>query len=186
MCERRVSRRGVVTASGVAVATSVAGCLEERPGTDDPHLGEPEPFVGVDLRTPSAPGGEHVEPPVVHLVDGGTVEWTALAGTHDVATYHPRTHGEQPRIPESAEPWTSERLSTDESFDRRFEREGVYDYVCRPHERRGAVGSVVVGWPEPQAEPALDPPADDYPDAARDALGRHNERIRDVLEDVHA
>lgn len=178
---RRLLSSGASLAAGIAIG--LAGCLEGRPGTDDPHLGEPEPFVGVDLS--SGAGDEHLQPPVAHLVVGGTVEWTAVDGTHEATACHPSTHGSQVRIPDETEPWTSGPIADGESFDRVFGVEGVYDYVCRPHESRGAVGSVVVGWPEPDAEPALDPPEESLPDAAIDALEQRNDRVRAVLEEVH-
>lgn len=166
-----------------AVGTGLAGCLEGSAGSNDPHLGEPAPFVDVELS--SASNEAHVQPPVAHLVDGGTVEWTAVDGSHDVTAYHPSTHGSQARLPEETAPWTSEPMTAGESFDRVFDVEGVYDYVCRPHESQGAVGGVVVGWPDPEGEPALEPPAETFPPTAVDALERRNDRVRAVLEEVH-
>lgn len=175
-----LSRGGSLTAG---IACGLAGCLEGRPGRGDPHLGEPAPFVGIDLSDDAGPA--HVQPPVAHLVDDGTVEWTAVDGTHVVASVHPATHGTQARIPEEAEPWTSGPIADGESFDRAFEVEGVFDYVCTRHERQGAVGSIVVGWPDPDGEPALEPPDEGYSDVAIDAIERRNDRVRAVLEEVH-
>ncbi|WP_440766177.1 hypothetical protein [Natronorubrum sp. DTA7] len=62
--------------------------------------------------------------------------------------------------------------------------EGVYDYVSAPYESAGAVGNVV-GWPNPDEEPGLDSPFESYPNATRDALERRNDRVRDLLGDVH-
>ncbi|WP_328821441.1 halocyanin [Natronorubrum halalkaliphilum] len=151
-------------------------------GDDDPDLGDPKPYVEVEL---SSSGDEHVDPPVVHLVDGGTVEWVANDGDHEIAAYHPDSHGTQQRIPGDAEPWTSGELAPGDSFDRIFDVEGVFDYVSTPYESEGAVGSIVVGWPDPDEAPALEEPVETYPDAAVDALEQRNDRVRDLLEEVH-
>ncbi|MHC3439617.1 hypothetical protein ACYJ1Y_16375 [Natrialbaceae archaeon A-gly3] len=77
------ARRRFLAASAL-FTSSVAGCLEDAPGADDPLLGEPEPFADVGL---TAEDG-HVDPPLVHLVDGGTVEWVVegvLSFRDDVA-----------------------------------------------------------------------------------------------------
>ncbi|MEY7850447.1 plastocyanin/azurin family copper-binding protein [Natrarchaeobius sp. A-rgal3] len=177
------SRRSLLMTTSAAVV-GWAGCLEGRPGSEDPHLGEPEPFVGVELVDDADRG--YLHPPVVHAVVGGTVEWTAAGGTHDVTALHPSTHGSQRRIPEAAEPWSSGVLTAEgEPFDQGFDVEGVYDYVCAVHESRGAVGSVVVGWPDPDDQPGLEAPAKAYPDVTADGIERTNERVRDVLEEVH-
>ncbi|ELY58763.1 halocyanin-like protein (copper-containing protein) 2 [Natronolimnohabitans innermongolicus JCM 12255] len=181
----RSTRRRLLKLSGVTLVSGVAGCLRGEVGAGDPDLGDPKPYVEVTFS--SGRDDEHADPAVAHLVDGGTVEWVADGGKreHAVAAYHPSTHGDQRRIPDGTEPWESADLTDGESFDRVFDEEGVFDYVCRPHEADGAVGSIVVGWPEPDEEPGLEPPSDSYPAAAAEAIERRNERVRDVLEEVH-
>lgn len=44
------------------------------------------------------------------------------------------------------------------------------------------VGTVVVGWPDPDGQPGLTSPADDRPDAAITQLETFNDQVRDVLE----
>ncbi|EMA40534.1 cupredoxin domain-containing protein [Halobiforma nitratireducens] len=183
MGERRVSRRRLLATVGASTGIGTAGCLEGEVGADDPQLGDPEPFERIELA--SEDGDVSVDPPVVHLVDGGTVEWTVDAGVHDVTAYHPDTHGSRQRIPADAEPWASGRLEGGDGFDRVFDGEGVYDYVSTPNDALGAAGSVVVGWPDPNGEPGLEPPGDECPPITCDVLERYNERVRDVLEEVH-
>ncbi len=160
-----------------------AGCLKEEVGADDPLLGDPKAYAEAELSNGDA--DNQIEPPVVHLVEGGTVEWVVDGGDHEVVAYHPDTHGDQRRIPDAAEPWSSGELGPGDAFDRVLDEEGVYDYVSVPYESDGAVGSIVVGWPDLDEEPGLDPPSEAYPDAARDALERRNDRVRDLLEDVY-
>ncbi|RQG98801.1 plastocyanin/azurin family copper-binding protein [Natrarchaeobius oligotrophus] len=190
MGRRRRSRRELLSAGSTLfaagstlLASGFAGCLEESPGADDPQLGDPEPFVEIELTT--APNGERVDPSAVHLVDGGTIEWVGGDGRHDTTAYHPATHGDQRRIPDAAEPWASDVLDDGDSFDRTFDDEGVYDYVCTRHEAVGMVGTIVVGWPDPDDQPALESPSESYPPAAVEELERLNDRVRAFLEDAH-
>ncbi|WP_255170335.1 cupredoxin domain-containing protein [Natrononativus amylolyticus] len=183
MNERRKTRRRLLVASGTLLTTGLAGCIGEDPGADDPYLGDPEPYVEVRLEGPGTDAS--VDPPVVHLVDGGTVEWVADGETHDATAYHPDTHGDQQRIPDGADPWESGPLSSEDSFDLVLDVEGVYDYVCTRHEGDGMVGSIVVGWPDPNEALALEPPDDDRPEAAIAALEERNERVRSMLEEEH-
>ncbi|WP_338045751.1 cupredoxin domain-containing protein [Natronorubrum tibetense] len=179
----RRTRRRLLSASAASVVAGFAGCLKEEVGGDDPLLGDPEAYAEVELS--SANAGGQIEPPVVHLVAGGTVEWVVDSGDHEIVAYHPDTHGDQRRIPDGAEPWSSGELGPGDAFDRVLDDEGVYDYVSVPYESAGAAGSVVVGWPDPDEEPGLDPPSEAYPDAAKDALERRSDRVRALLEEVH-
>lgn len=147
----------------------------------DHEVGQPVSEIQVGMGSNDA--GRHFIPHVVHVEVGGTVEWVLESGTHDTIAYHPDAYGDQQRIPEDAEPWESGLLSDDgETFERTFDVEGVYDYACTPHEKEGMVGTVVVGWPEPDGQPGLEPPADERPDAAIEQLERYNEQVRDALE----
>lgn len=175
---RSATRRGLLAAAGAALTTGLAGCLRD----DAEHaVGNPEPFVEVGMRA------DGFEPAVVHLVEGGAVEWVVEDASHDVVAAHPDTHRNQRRIPADAEPWESGLLREGgDAFDHTFEIDGVYDYVCTVHESTGMVGSVVVGWPEEfDEEPGLDTPADEYPPEARDAIERHTETVRTDLEEEY-
>lgn len=181
MSGRSTTRRRMLAYGGALLAGGVVGCLDE--GEPDHELGNPEPYVRVQLRDDET---GRLDPSVVHLLDGGMIEWDVESGVHDVTAYHPMTYGTQQRIPDGAEPWASDRLTEgDDSFEHVFETQGVYDYVCTNHEGVGMNGSIVVGWPEPEDEPGLEPPAETYPDAAVRALESHNERIQDMLEEEH-
>lgn len=85
--------------------------------------------------------------PIGLLVQPGeTVRWLNESGVHTVTAYHPANGSRPLRIPELAEPWDSGYLvNPGDSFERRFEVPGVYDYFCIPHEGAGMVGRLVVG-----------------------------------------
>ncbi|MFC4437839.1 MULTISPECIES: cupredoxin domain-containing protein [Natrialbaceae] len=147
----------------------------------DHELGQPQSEIEIEMTVNDS--GEHFLPHVVHVEPGGTVEWVLESGSHDTVAYHPDTHGSQQRIPDDADPWESELLADGgETFERTFEVDGVYDYVCTPHEETGMVGTIVVGWPDPAEQPGLEPPADNLPDTAIEQLERYNEQVREFLE----
>ncbi|WP_293027373.1 halocyanin [Natronococcus sp.] len=177
------SRRRLLTAVGTLSATGLAGCVDDELGTDDPLLGDPEAHLEVELI--DGTDGPRIDPPIAHLVDGGTVEWATESGAHDTTAYHPATHGNQRRIPDDTEPWASE-VTPSSPFDRIFEGEGVYDYSCTAHEDRGMAGTVLVGLPAPEEQPGLEHPSEEFPDAASEALEEQNERVRDILADAHS
>lgn len=148
----------------------------------DHELGDPASTVEVSMET-HEDGSHHFVPHVVHIEVGGTVTWVNDSGSHDTVAYHPDTFGETRRIPSGTEPWQSEHLSeAGETFEWTFETEGVYDYVCTPHEGGGMVGTVVVGWPDPEDQPGPEPPAAERPADAADGLERYNDRVRELLE----
>ncbi|WP_416285241.1 halocyanin [Natronococcus sp.] len=129
------------------------------------------------------------EPNVVHVEPGATVRWALEGNRHTVTAYHPDTHGPQ-RIPDGAEPWESGTLSSTADFEWTFEEEGLYDYVdtrtlCATHEALGAVGRVVVGWPELEGQPAVEPASRELPDAAAESIDRKSDRVREILEEEH-
>ncbi|ELY71083.1 plastocyanin/azurin family copper-binding protein [Natrinema versiforme] len=147
----------------------------------DHEIGQPVSEITVEMITNDE--GKHFIPHVVHVEPGGTVEWVLKRGAHDTTAYHPDVYNGQQRIPDEAEPWASDHLSDEgATFERTFDIEGIYDYVRAPHERDGMVGTVVVGWPDPEGQPGLETPADDRPDAAVEGLERYNEQVRAVLE----
>ncbi|ELY50486.1 cupredoxin domain-containing protein [Natronococcus jeotgali] len=179
---RGSTRRQLLAAGGAVLSAGVAGCIEGKLGGDDPLLGDPKPYLEVELI--DGADGARIDPPIAHVVAGGTVEWTAESGTHEVAAYHPETHGDQRRLTDGADPWRS-AVTPSSPFERVFDNEGVYDYACPTHEDRGAVGTVVVDLPAPEDEAGLERPSEAYPDAASEALEAYNERVRSVLADAH-
>lgn len=141
------------------------------------------------------------DPLLVHVEVGGTVQWVVETGMHNSVAYHPdnddRLESAAPlRMPEEAEPWASplmdrrEGETTGESpaglpltYERTFETEGVYNYACTPHESYGMVGSVLVGWPDPNGQPALEASGDSLTAAARQTLELVNQQAQGVLEE---
>lgn len=94
----------------------------------------------------SDPTGARVwfEPRGVAIGVGDTVRWVNESGVHTVTAYHP-ANGRPLRMPAAAEPWDSGYLvDPGATFEVVPEREGVYDFFCRPHEAAGMVVRLVV------------------------------------------
>ncbi|GAB3027873.1 plastocyanin/azurin family copper-binding protein [Natronobiforma cellulositropha] len=185
-----VTRRRLLGLSASAVGLAIAGCLE-RPSSasradESDATGElGEPAETVEVRVVSVPNVAF-EPGIVHVVPGGTVRWVVEGHRHDVTAYHPETDGPQ-RIPDGAQPWASGLLRGGREFERTFETEGVYDYVdtralCASHEALGAVGRVVVGWPDPADEPALTHDGSELPGRAATVTRQYDEQTLAALE----
>lgn len=170
MTDERFTRRRMLALTGgiatVGLGGIVSGATGQGESGDDAHdhdhdheLGRPESHVEVAMRTDE--DGHHFVPHVVHVEEGGTVEWVLESGVHDVVAYHPANADLLPsssarRIPENAEPWASDVYATEgATFERTFEREGIYDYTCtigghgrgRGHGPGGHHGSD--GWNDP-------------------------------------
>jgi len=98
---------------------------------------------------------------------GATILWVVQATVHTATAYHP--DNDRPlRIPEGAAPWESGYLvDPGAAFEVRLTMEGVYDYLCQPHEAAGMVGRIIVGRP---SGPGTEPPGPDIPEAARRAF----------------
>ena len=186
------TRRRVLQLAGGVVATALAGCLESlEKGGGEPaepdgtgELGDPS--TTVDVSVASVPRIAF-EPGIVHVAPGGTVRWVVEGHRHTVTAYHPDTYGPQ-RIPDGAEPWKSGLLRGGREFEVSFDEEGVYDYVdtralCATHETLGGVGRVVVGWPDPDSQPALTHDASELPGRAASLMDGYNEKTRAVLDE---
>jgi len=83
------------------------------------------------------------DPPAVHVDNGATVvwEWTGEGGGHNVVS-----EGEDPL--DSGEPVAT----GGETYEYTFDTDGIFNYVCEPHESLGMKGSVVVGTDYPTAD----------------------------------
>ena len=186
------SRRRVLACASAAAVGGLAGCLgslglddegDDR-GAGDGTLGNPADAAEVrvlDMPNPS------FDPVVVHVEPGATVRWAVEGQFHTVTAYHPDTYGDQ-RIPDGVEPFASGILRRGGSFEWTFEEAGVYDYVdtrtlCAPHEALGAVGRVVVGWPDPDDEPACVHDVDELRGRASGIMREANEETRAALTD---
>ena len=93
--------------------------------------------------------GAHVgfDPIGILIEPGQRVRWICDANVHSTSAYHPNNDNHSLRIPEAAQPWASDYLLPQQSFEVRVTVEGVYDYYCTPHELAGMVGRIIVGKP---------------------------------------
>ncbi|USZ69242.1 plastocyanin/azurin family copper-binding protein [Halorussus salilacus] len=180
---RRTRRRflGVASAASVAALAGCGGVLSENDDPDaeaDFSLPSAEPEVEVGM------GGRNVfDPKIVRVEVGGTVTWVNESGNHSATAYHP-DNDRTLRIPEDAEPWDSSVLvDRDATFEHTFEEPGVYDYYCTPHETLAMVGTVVVGDPDPDPDdqPGLRPPGEDFSGGTADELESLNEKVESGL-----
>ncbi|WP_222913277.1 plastocyanin/azurin family copper-binding protein [Natrinema sp. SYSU A 869] len=206
----QLSRRTVLGVTSGAIATGLAGCLtgndqqenndgqnsdaagqtDEEDGHDDSHEEDDHGSHTEDLNGPSAEAevamtttdsGDHFEPHVVWVESGGSVNWTNKSGSHSTTAYHPE-NDEPQLVPDETAAWDSGVLSEPEAtFDRAFETEGVYHYYCTPHETAGMIGSIIVGHPDLEAQPALEEPPSEKSDAVREKLTGLNETVRGTL-----
>ncbi len=159
-----VSRRAFVrTAAGATAVSAAAGTAagQEETESGGGSAGPPDYgdfFSGVgnfDGETVDATGQDTVtvsvgadgnggafafDPPAVHVDNGATVqwEWTGEGGGHNVVS-----DGDGPLDSGSAV------SQSGVNYEHTFEEDGIYNYVCVPHEALGMKGSVVVGTDYP-------------------------------------
>jgi len=92
--------------------------------------------VTVEVGVQANGGAYGFGPPAVHVDNGATVEWewTGNGGGHNVksADSGPLDSG-------------SSTSSAGVNYKHTFEEDGIYNYVCVPHEGLGMKGSIVVG-----------------------------------------
>ena len=198
---RTCTRRDALATAAATAAAAVAGCLgigseeddtEELASTEPTaasgELGSPTDEITVLIRSEPWP---EFDPQIIHVEPGATVEWLVETGRHDVTAYHGDTHPPH-RTPEGVDAWGSEYLTgPGSSYERTFDVEGVSDYVdrqevCVSHEVAGNVGRVVVGWPDPDEEPAMEPLSEaereEVPSQVENAFEHFDEETRPVLE----
>nr|WP_233752251.1 MULTISPECIES: plastocyanin/azurin family copper-binding protein [Halostella] len=121
----------------VEVAQEVS--METEPREDRPN---PEFYFD--------PTGLYVEP-------GDTVRFSANSPFHNVMAYHPG-FAQTRRVPEETPPISSPMFAEGAYWLYTFDRPGVYDLYCGPHEFLGMVVRVVVGEASgPGAEPVPEP-----------------------------
>lgn len=130
-------RRFLVLGGGLAAALAAPALAQETPSAAIQMQG-----TARGERVWFAPVGLAVTP-------GTTIRFINRdpVNSHTATAYHPDLFGRQQRIPGRAEPWNSDYLLPDESFEVTLTVPGVYDYYCIPHELAGMVGRIVVGRP---------------------------------------
>ncbi|QRV16626.1 hypothetical protein JMJ58_07050 [Haloterrigena salifodinae] len=206
----RLSRRTILGITSGAIGSGIAGCLTGNSQEDDTtghdhtdnhsdegdhnesqdeethshgHGGELDsPSAEAEVTMATTESGAHFEPHVVWIETGGRVTWINESGSHSTTAYHP--DNEEPQlVPDEAAAWDSGVLSAQEAtFDHTFETEGVYHYYCTPHETAGMIGSVIVGQPDLETQPALEEPPSEKAESVREKLTGLNDTIRGALD----
>lgn len=107
-----------------------------------------EELVHVGVGTPGNGGDFAFAPAAVYIEPGTTIEWewTGNGGGHNVV-HDPDGDPERDEVVfDSDEEMTIPTPSDEgETYERTFENEGVYPYVCTPHDLQEMKGVVVVG-----------------------------------------
>lgn len=130
-------------------------------------------------------GGQHFEPHIVWVEQGGTVTWELESGVHTATAYAPENDLPQ-RVPEDGAAFDSGTVSeAGATFEQTFETPGVYDYVCTPHRSLGMIGTVVVGEPDAHGQPGLEEPGSDLGAKERHKLEELNGRVNEMLGHTH-
>lgn len=139
-------RRLLLSAGGGLLLSAVL--LQRAHATDE-----------IEIALSGTPSGSDVwfRPRGLLIQPGQAVRWVnrEAGNVHTTTAYHP-DNGKPLRIPKDATAWNSDYLLPNESFAMVFEKPGVYDYFCIPHEHAGMVGRIVVG----QADASIRPYAD--------------------------
>lgn len=187
------SRRNVLQAAGGALGvslfasravTGVADTMHKK-NNADAHQPQQQQEHGerVAMSTVAWQEGEALEfrSPLIWVDSGATVTWVLESGHHSTTAYAPENDKPR-RIPKSAQAWDSGIISQQgKTFTHTFDVEGVYDYYCIPHESVGMLGRVVVGTPNLETQPALEPPQQSLPPSAKDLIGALNTLTRTMF-----
>jgi plastocyanin len=98
----------------------------------------------------------YFEPTGLYIEPGDTVKFTMTTPHHNVVAYHPQ-FGFKRRIPYRVMPFSGPMLPAGGYWLYTFEKPGVYEMNCAPHEYWGMVMRIVVGEVSgPAAEPLPD------------------------------
>ena len=95
----------------------------------------------------------YFEPTGLFIEPGDTVKFTMATPHHNVVAYHPQ-FGFQRRVPQVTPPFSSPMLPAGGYWLYTFEKSGVYEMNCAPHEYWGMAMRIVVGE---VSGPAADP-----------------------------
>ena len=93
------------------------------------------------------------EPTGLYIEPGDTVQFTMTTPHHNVVAYHPQ-FGFQRRVPQVTPPFSAPLLPAGGYWLYTFEKPGVYEMNCAPHEYFGMAMRIVVGE---VSGPAADP-----------------------------
>ena len=214
MSHPRLTRRRLLEGTAGLAVAGLAGCVGSPTGSDQQAAGgttedgdsggddqpghgqeahghdlvsEPSASREVAVNTARSEGSTeyHFDPHVTWVEAGGTVTWRLESGTHTATAYH--SENDQPRlVPEGTDAWDSGMLSEEgETFEHTFETEGVYHYLCKPHEQFGMVATVIVGEPHLDDQRALQTIPEDKPAEVQKKLEELNGMCRELLGGGH-
>lgn len=203
MNHTRLTRRRLISGTAGLAVAGIAGCVgapgntgqsvstDDQPGHDEePHGHEevsgPTDTAEVAINTARLEDSTefHFDPHVTWVNVGGTVTWRLESGTHTATAYHP-DNGQPQLVPAGTEVWDSGTMSeVGETYDYTFDTEGVYHYLCKPHEQFGMLATVIVGDPHLDDQPALQLP-DDKSEEVIGKLEELNGMVREAVGDDH-
>ncbi len=173
------------SAGGPSGGTEHPGHAEEEHGHDlvsEPHQSRE---VVVNTARTEETTEFHFDPHVTWVETGGTVTWRLESGTHTATAYHPG-NGQPRLVPEGTDPWDSGRMAeVGETYEHTFDTEGVYHYLCEPHEQFGMIATVIVGKPHPEDQRALRVMPDGKPERVHGKLEELNTMVREIMGDGH-
>ncbi|MDX1745353.1 MAG: plastocyanin/azurin family copper-binding protein [Halobacteriales archaeon] len=201
MTQTRLTRRRLISGAAGLTIAGLAGCLgaaqntlssgssDDQPGHGDaPHdhaeITGPHDSAEVVVNTARMEDSTefHFNPHVTWVNVGGTVTWRLESGTHTATAYHPEF--DQPQlVPHDTEAWDSGTMSeVGETYSHTFDTEGVYHYLCKPHEQFGMLATVIVGRPHLEDQPALQLP-DGKSEEVLGKLEELNGMVREALSE---
>lgn len=205
MDHTQLSRRQLLYGTAGLTIAGLAGCVGAAPTgstpapSGDDHPGHGEEAHGHDLVSEPEASREvvvntarfedstefHFDPHLTWVETGGTVTWRLESGTHTATAYHPGN--DQPRlVPEGTMAWDSGTLSEEgETFQHTFETEGVYHYLCVPHEQFGMIATIVVGNPHLEDQTALQVMPENKPEEVHGKLEELNTMVQEAVGGGH-
>lgn len=144
--QRSIHRRRIIRIAGVAVPTTLAGCLAPAENDDDDDGDTPQATVEMT-------DSFVFDPADLSISAGTTVVWENIGSVdHSVTAY-------EDELPAGATYFASggfdaEQAARDaypqgavgggETYERTFETSGTYEYFCIPHEGVGMTGTIEV------------------------------------------
>jgi len=125
------------SACDVSTAQSSSGTYEERTAA--------RPDLGAQHLVRMTDKGAF-EPAQIKIQVGETVMWRNDSGKTHSVTADPAKAADPAHVslPSGAEKFDSGDLAPGQTFSQSFSKAGIYHYICRPHEHKGMVGTIVV------------------------------------------